>query len=171
MKVGAIAYRNNANGVELCFVSSRQHKGAITLPKGIVKPNEQLAKAATRELFEEAGVTGKVKRKSYPLFFTSNKIGIEDILYFFVKITAVQENWPEANHRNRVFLTVNEASSKATSQGTRKVLNCLMREHTEAVEGPRSNTFNIPILPRFLWLKKFHLLENNNNKDQANNIP
>ena len=163
MKVGAIAYRNNANGVELCFVSSRRHKGAITLPKGIVKPNEQLAKAATRELFEEAGVTGKVKRKSYPLFFTSNKIGIEDILYFFVKITAVQENWPEANHRNRVFLTVNEASSRATSQGTREVLNCLMREHTEAVEGPRSNTFNIPILPRFLWLKKFHLLENKNN--------
>lgn len=170
MKVGAIAYRNNANGVELCFVSSRQHKGAITLPKGIVKPNEQLAKAATRELFEEAGVTGKVKRKSYPLFFTSNKIGIEDILYFFVKITAVQENWPEANHRNRVFLTVNEASSKATSQGTREVLNCLMREHTEAVEGPRSNTSNIPILPRFLWLKKFHLLENKNNKNQASNI-
>ncbi|MBL6849999.1 MAG: NUDIX domain-containing protein [Planktomarina temperata] len=163
MKVGAIAYRNNANGVELCFVSSRRHKGAITLPKGIVKPNEQLAKAATRELFEEAGVTGKVKRKSYPLFFTSNTIGIEDILYFFVKITAVQENWPEANHRNRVFLTVNEASSRATSQGTREVLNCLMREHTEAVEGPRSNTFNIPILPRFLWLKKFHLLENKNN--------
>lgn len=170
MKVGAIAYRNNANGVELCFVSSRRHKGAITLPKGIVKPNEQLAKAATRELFEEAGVTGKVKRKSYPLFFTSNKIGIEDILYFFVKITAVQENWPEANHRNRVFLTVNEASSKATSQGTREVLNCFMREHTEAVEGPRSNTSNIPILPRFLWLKKFHLLENKNNKNQASNI-
>ncbi|NDH26624.1 MAG: NUDIX domain-containing protein, partial [Rhodobacteraceae bacterium] len=138
-------------------------KGAITLPKGIVKPNEQLTKAATRELFEEAGVTGKVKRKSYPLFFTSNKIGIEDILYFFVKITAVQENWPEANHRNRVFLTLNEASSRATSQGTRGVLNCLMREHKEAVEGPRSNTFNIPILPRFLWLKKFHLLENKNN--------
>ena len=170
MKVGAIAYRNNANGVELCFVSSRRHKGAITLPKGIVKPNEQLAKAATRELFEEAGVTGKVKRKSYPLFFTSNKIGIEDILYFFVKINAVQENWPEAKHRNRVFLTVNEASSKATSQGTREVLNCLMREHTEAVEGPRSNTFNIPILPRFLWFKKFHLLENKNNKNQASNI-
>jgi ADP-ribose pyrophosphatase YjhB (NUDIX family) len=133
------------------------------LPKGIVKPNEQLTKAATRELFEEAGVTGKVKRKSYPLFFTSNKVGIEDILYFFVKITALQEHWLEANHRNRVFLTVNEASSRATSQGAREVLNCLMREHTEAVEGPRSNTFNIPILPRFLWLKKFHLLENKNN--------
>lgn len=154
MKVGAIAYRNNANGVELCFVSSRRHKGAITLPKGIVKPNEQLTKAATRELFEEAGVTGKVKRKSYPLFFTSNKIGIEDILYFFVKITAVQENWPEANHRNRVFLTVNEASSRATSQGTKKIINLLMNDQKLLSEATQSNALTIPLFAKIYCLKK-----------------
>ncbi|NDD09170.1 MAG: NUDIX domain-containing protein [Rhodobacteraceae bacterium] len=154
MKVGAIAYRNNANGVELCFVSSRRHKGIITLPKGIVKPNEQLTKAATRELFEEAGVTGKVKRKSYPLFFTSNKVGIEDILYFFVKITAVQENWPEANHRNRVFLTVNEASSRATSQGTKKIINLLMNDQTLLSEAKQSNALTIPLFKKINCLKK-----------------
>ena len=154
MKVGAIAYRNNANGVELCFVSSRRHKGIITLPKGIVKPNEQLTKAATRELFEEAGVTGKVKRKSYPLFFTSNKVGIEDILYFFVKITAVQENWPEANHRNRVFLTVNEASSRATSQGTKKIINLLMNDQKLLSEATQSNALTIPLFAKIYCLKK-----------------
>lgn len=154
MKVGAIAYRNNANGVELCFVSSRRHKGIITLPKGIVKPNEQLTKAATRELFEEAGVTGKVKRKSYPLFFTSNKVGIEDILYFFVKITAVEENWPEANHRNRVFLTVNEASSRATSQGTKKIINLLMNDQTLLSEAKQSNALTIPLFKKINCLKK-----------------
>ncbi|XDZ64346.1 NUDIX hydrolase [Alphaproteobacteria bacterium LSUCC0396] len=154
MKVGAIAYINNANGVELCFVSSRRHKGIITLPKGIVKPNEQLTKAATRELFEEAGITGKVKRKSYPLLFTSNKIGIEDILYFFVKITAVEENWPEANHRNRVFLTVNEASSRATSQGTKKIINLLMNDQTLLSEAKQSNALTIPLFKKINCLKK-----------------
>lgn len=152
MKVGAIAYRNNANGVELCFVSSRRHKGAITLPKGIVKPNEQLAKAATRELFEEAGVTGKVKRKSYPLFFTSNKIGIEDILYFFVKIQHVRQNWPEADLRRRVFLTLDEALCRTTSQGANKIINLLINERKLQAEAKQSNTFTVPLLGKTHWL-------------------
>ena len=152
MKVGAIAYRNNANGVELCFVSSRRHKGAITLPKGIVKPNEQLAKAATRELFEEAGVTGKVKWKSYPLFFTSNKIGIEDILYFFVKIQHVRQNWPEADLRRRVFLTLDEALCRATSQGANTIINLLINERKLQAEAKQSNMFTVPILGKTHWL-------------------
>ena len=92
MKVGAIAYQNVADSVELCFVSSRRHRDTLTLPKGIVKSNETLTKAAARELFEEAGVSGKVKRKAHPLLFVSKKPAVDDILYFFVKIQHVRQN-------------------------------------------------------------------------------
>ena len=86
MKVGAIAYQNVADSVELCFVSSRRHRDTITLPKGIVKSDETLTKAAARELFEEAGVSGKVKRKAYPLLFVSKKPAVDDILYFYSRL-------------------------------------------------------------------------------------
>jgi len=66
MRVGAIAYRRGAKGTEICLVSSRRHAGKLTFPKGNVKSGEPLIKAVKRELFEEAGVKGKVKRKRRP---------------------------------------------------------------------------------------------------------
>ena len=67
MKVGAIAYRKTPRGVELCLVSSRRHKGKMTFPKGIVKRGEALIAAAKRELYEEAGLRGRVKQKARPI--------------------------------------------------------------------------------------------------------
>lgn len=154
MKVGAIAYQNNANGVELCFVSSRRHKGALTLPKGIVKSNEKLAKAAVRELFEEAGVKGKVMKKAHPLLFASKKPEIDDVLYFFVKIQDVRQNWPEANLRTRVFLTLDEALCRTTSRGTKKIINFLMNDQKLQAEATQSKALTIPLFEKIRWLNK-----------------
>ena len=139
MKVGAIAYQNVADSVELCLVSSRRHRDTLTLPKGIVKSNETLVKAAARELFEEAGVSGKVKRKAHPLLFVSKKPAVDDILYFFVEIQHVRQNWPEADLRRRVFLTLDEALCRTTSQGTNKIINLLRNEQKLQAEAKQSN--------------------------------
>ena len=152
MKVGAIAYQNVADSVELCFVSSRRHRDTLTLPKGIVKSNETLTKAAARELFEEAGVSGKVKRKAHPLLFVSKKPAVDDILYFFVKIQHVRQNWPEADLRRRVFLTLDEALCRATSQGAKKIINLLINERKLRAEARQSNMFTVPILGKAHWL-------------------
>ena len=70
MKVGAIAYKKTKKGVKICLVTSRRHTGTLTLPKGHAKQNEVMAKAALRELFEEAGVVGKIIKKSRPILYT-----------------------------------------------------------------------------------------------------
>ena len=93
MKVGAIAYCCGPMGPLLCFVTSRRHKNALTLPKGIVRPGEKLTSASLRELFEEAGVKGKIRRKLRPMLFTSKDHQIDDVLYFFVEIKSVSKVW------------------------------------------------------------------------------
>lgn len=152
MKVKAIAYQNVADSVELCFVSSRRHRDTLTLPKRIVKSNETLAKAAARELFEGDGVSGKVKRKAHPSLFVSKKPEVDDILYFCVKIQHVRQNWPEADLRRRVFLTLDEALCRTTSQSTKKIITLLMNEQKLQAEAKQSNAFTVPLFGKTHWL-------------------
>jgi 8-oxo-dGTP pyrophosphatase MutT (NUDIX family) len=103
MKVGAIAYRKTSKGIELCLVSSRRHRGKLTFPKGVVKRGEPLVAAAKRELYEEAGLRGKVKQKSRPIFYHPKSRAQEPVLYFLIKVTKVAKVWPESAERARVF--------------------------------------------------------------------
>ena len=106
MKVGAIAYRKTPKGAEVCLVSSLRHKGTLTFPKGNVKQGETLSKAVKRELFEEAGLRGKIKNKKRP-FCTQMSFGKrEPVFYFLLKITGMAAAWPESKRRKRIFTTV-----------------------------------------------------------------
>ena len=106
VKVGAIAYRKTPNGVEVCLVSSLRHKGTLTFPKGNVKEGETLTQAVKRELFEEAGLRGKIKNKKRP-FCTQMSFGKrEPVFYFLFKITEMVSVWPESKRRKRLFTTI-----------------------------------------------------------------
>jgi len=130
MKVGAIAYCCGPMGPLLCFVTSRRHKNALTLPKGIVRPGEKLTSASLRELFEEAGVKGKIRRKLRPMLFTSKDHQIDDVLYFFVEIKSVSKVWPESGLRKRLFLSIEDAVLRKTSAGTKKILLSLTKSES-----------------------------------------
>jgi len=103
MKVGAIAYRKTRRGVEICLVSSRRHAGKMTFPKGVVKRGGSLIAAGKRELYEEAGIRGKVKQKAQPICFHPRARQQDAVLYFLVKVKQVDEAWPESGERQRVF--------------------------------------------------------------------
>jgi len=82
----------------------------------------------------------------------SKKPAVDDILYFFVKIQHVRQNWPEADLRRRVFLTFYEALCRTTSQGANKIINLLINEQKLQAEAKQSNRFTIPILGKAHWL-------------------
>jgi ADP-ribose pyrophosphatase YjhB (NUDIX family) len=127
MKVGAIAYRKTIRGIEICLVSSRRHKGKLTLPKGEVKQGEALVTAVKRELFEEAGLHGKVKQTSRPLCFAAKSRQRDPVFYFLVKVTDVKEKWPEVSERKRVFATLTSMSDLPLGDAPKKLLRQMRR--------------------------------------------
>jgi len=122
MKVGAIPYQKTFRGIEICLVSSRRHANTLTLPKGIVKSQEKLISAALRELYEEAGIIGQVKKKSAPILFTSANSDMDDVLYFFVEIQEIKKKWPEAKFRSRHILPLEDACSMPIKGAAKKIL-------------------------------------------------
>lgn len=127
MKVGAIAYRKTPGGIEICLVSSRRHKGKLTLPKGEVKQGETLVAAVKRELFEEAGLHGKVKQTSRPLCFAARSRLRDPVFYFLVKITDVKGKWPEHKVRQRVFTGLADMPALPLGDAPKKLLRQLRR--------------------------------------------
>ena len=122
MKVGAIAYRNTASGVEICLVSSRRHRDRLTFPKGIVKSGEPFVKAVKRELFEEAGLRGSVKRKSRPICFHGRPGETDSVLYFLVEVKKVSREWPEMDQRERLFIGVEQLEGLSLSDGAKGII-------------------------------------------------
>ena len=127
MKVGAIAYRMTLRGVEICLVSSRRHAGKLTLPKGEVKQGETLVAAVKRELFEEAGVRGKVKRASRPLCFAAKSRRRDPVFYFLVKISEETAKWPESKQRKRVFISPEGMSDLPLGDAPKALLRQIRR--------------------------------------------
>lgn len=122
MKIGAIAFLETTKGIEICLVSSRRHDGTQTLPKGYCKEHENLPKAALRELYEEAGILGRVNYKSRPILYSSKNNAADEVLYFFVETIKIASDWPEKKQRNRIFVTLEEAVELKTSKAARKIL-------------------------------------------------
>lgn len=153
MKVGAIAYKKTKKGIKICLVTSSRHVGTLTLPKGYVKQNETMPKAALRELFEEAGIVGKIIKKSRPILFSSKNDETDDVLYFFVKINQICTFWPEQHIRDRIFLTLDEAIAKKTSKAANKILRVLVKNNcfVKRISLNRSHSAQ----PVFLHKKKF----------------
>jgi 8-oxo-dGTP pyrophosphatase MutT (NUDIX family) len=118
-QAGGIVVRPGPHGPLVLVVSARRSRKRWVLPKGTVEPDETPAEAAMRELWEEAGVRGRLLEPvgSAEYFSFQGRIRCD---YFVVRYTSQTPHTRE--DRKRQWCAVEDAISLLTYASARRVL-------------------------------------------------
>lgn len=121
---GVIPYRVKDGKVEILLITSskRKHWG---IPKGWVEPFMSSANSAAKEAREEAGVLGSVITPAIGIY-KSRKIGLPcPVEVFLMQVETILENWPEADLRQREWLSLPEAMQRIPKKDLKQLLQTL----------------------------------------------
>jgi 8-oxo-dGTP pyrophosphatase MutT (NUDIX family) len=112
-QVAALPFRKNADGaIEVLLITSRETRRFI-IPKGW--PMKKLADsdAAAKEALEEAGVTGKVRRKPIAHYSYWKRLTrtfeLVKVDVYPLKVAAQKKTWREKGSRNTGWLSPAQA--------------------------------------------------------------
>lgn len=116
IQVAALPWRQATGGeVEVLLITSRG-TGRWVLPKGWIDGPEDVATAAAREAFEEAGVKGQVASGELGRYFYQKKsnTGLPlrcEVAVIPLEVTDESSKWPERKERTKRWLSPEEAAS------------------------------------------------------------
>ena len=105
-----IPFRFEQDKLNVMLITSRNRKRWI-IPKGIIEREFSPAESAQREAFEEAGLQGRVSRKSIGTYRYRKWGATCKVQVFLLKIEQVLDEWPESSVRQRRWATVEEAAN------------------------------------------------------------
>jgi len=103
-----IPYRKVDSRIEIMLVSTRQ--GNWTIPKGIIEDDLTPQSSAAKEALEEAGITGKVKKKKVGTYKYNKWGGTCTAKVYKMKVEKIYDKWDEDNVRIRMWIPLDSAS-------------------------------------------------------------
>ncbi len=118
---GVIPYRIKKGRVEILLVTSRSGKRWV-IPKGIVEPHLSSRRSAAKEALEEAGIEGKLSRKSIGSYVYKKWSGTCEVEVFTMKVEQQRKKWQEQVRTRRWF-----SPAKAATRVDEKKLTQLIR--------------------------------------------
>ncbi|MBI5165525.1 MAG: NUDIX hydrolase [Magnetospirillum sp.] len=126
IQYAALCYRVEDGHPLVALVTSRETKRWI-LPKGQPEKGVPPCEVAEHEAYEEAGLTGKVKRRAFASFASTKRLktGTEvpcTIKVFLVEVRRELDVWPEKHERERRWVTPGEAALMVGEAGLVTVL-------------------------------------------------
>lgn len=129
LQVGALPLRFSADGTaEILLVTTRTTK-RWTIPKGWPIKGLKAHEAAAREAQEEAGVRGKVRKKSIGKYLYWKRIADDDVLcrvkVFQLIVEQRLEDWPERDERRQQWFRLGDAADLAGEAGLSALLRSL----------------------------------------------
>jgi 8-oxo-dGTP pyrophosphatase MutT (NUDIX family) len=127
---GTIPYRKTQSG-EVRVLLVKSSAGRWIPPKGRAKPKDSPFTAAARETFEEAGASGKLRKKPVASYRAKKKDGKGSrkpkVLLFPLKVSRAARNWPEKRTRVRRWFSLKEARSAVSNHALKSQLADLDR--------------------------------------------
>ena len=111
---------------EFCLITSLVKRRWI-FPKGIIEAGESTGEAALKEVWEEAGLRGRVS--AAPLgHYRDQKWGCDlHVEVLMMEVTEMFDVWPEMDQRQRCWASVDEASVRLRRGQLRSFLDIAHR--------------------------------------------
>jgi phosphohistidine phosphatase len=116
-----IPFKIQNNRFRLLLITSIKSKQWI-FPKGIIEDHLSPQKSAGKEALEEAGVEGEVINFPLGEYSYSKWGGLCEVVVFPMYVTKVHEEWPEANIRERKWVSIDKASNLILKEELKSIL-------------------------------------------------
>lgn len=116
----------------------KRHDGSWVMPKGHIEPGEEPWQAALREVWEEAGVRGRILDKigvtRYRFLSTTGRAWVEKSVHWYLMETQSTTSKPEHVFAVATFVPLTLASERLRFVNDRRILEeavALWRKHKQ----------------------------------------
>jgi 8-oxo-dGTP pyrophosphatase MutT (NUDIX family) len=125
LQYAALPYRFR-DGVEILLVSSRETRRWV-LPKGWPMKSKKPHSAAAREAMEEAGLVGKIDKKSLGSYHYQKRLKngatvLCRVQVFPMLVEKQRKSWPEQNQRTTQWFSIPDAAEAVAEPELRDVI-------------------------------------------------
>ncbi len=118
---GVIPYRLVGGRVEILLITSVR-RGRWIIPKGVVERHLSAPESASKEAWEEAGVSGEVSRKAVGAFEVEKWGGICTVTVYLLLVEEVADEWPESEVRKRKWMSFKEAAETVEDEALGEII-------------------------------------------------
>ena len=119
-QVGALPVRSGPGGSEVMLITSRETRRWI-VPKGWPMKGRKDHEAAAQEAFEEAGITGRIRKHPIGAYTYRKRIGKGSeacrVMVYRLDVDAEVPHWAEDGQRTRQWFELAEAAKLVSEPG------------------------------------------------------
>ena len=129
-QIAALPYRRDGKGIEVLLITSRETRRWV-IPKGWPMRGKKDWHAAALEAFEEAGVEGKIGKKSigryvYDKRLASGKSAPTEVTVYPLSVNVILGQWPEKPERRRKWMNAAEAAEQVMEDGLKAIIQATL---------------------------------------------
>jgi 8-oxo-dGTP pyrophosphatase MutT (NUDIX family) len=121
---GTIPYRLKDDQIEVLLITSRSRRCWL-IPKGWIEPWLSSAESAAREAWEEAGLVGQISTAPVGWYAYRKWNRVRRVEVFLLRVDTMLDDWPEAELRDRQWLSLAEAATRINQERLREIIMCL----------------------------------------------
>jgi len=131
-----IPYRKNDDGsIEIMLVTTKE--GNWTIPKGIIEDDLSPRASAAKEALEEAGISGKVKKKKVGTYSYKKWGENYCVKVYMMKVKMVHSKWDEEHFRERLWIPLKKVSKFINHENLLSIIKESFKKNLKHLDEPK----------------------------------